>query len=97
MKDTQHKAASSRIKSWMYFLGGLIVLQILFIAFDNALWTPFKVKEGSLFADFSESKLFTEWFTPYKTQEHNLFTAIFAVTLLPAALIGAVKDFVSRK
>ncbi|QQP14948.1 hypothetical protein FJQ98_11910 [Lysinibacillus agricola] len=38
-----------------------------------------------------------EWFTPYNTPEFNLFTAFFAITLLPYALIGAIKDIFSRK
>lgn len=97
MKDTLHTSRPHRRKEWMYILAGLVVLQLLFIAFDHASWTPFKVKEGSWFEDLSQAKLFTEWFTPYKTASHNLFTAIFAATLLPAGLIGAVKDLSFRK
>ncbi len=36
-------------------------------------------------------------FTPYKIPIFNFFTAFFAVTLLPSALIGAIKDIFSRK
>jgi len=97
MKDTSHTSRSYRRKEWLFILAGLVVLQLLFIAFDHASWTPFKVKEGSLFEDLSQAKLFTEWFTPYRTASHNLFTAIIAVTLLPAGLIGAMKDLSTRK
>ncbi len=97
MKGSLHTSRPHRRKEWMFMLARLVVLQLLFIAFDHASWTPFKVKEGSLFDDLSQAKLFTEWFAPYKTASYNLFTAIFAITLLPAALIGALKDLSSRK
>jgi YfzA-like protein len=52
---------------------------------------------GALFQKISDWKFFKEWFTPYKTSQFNIFTAFFAITLLPPALIGAIKDFSSRK
>ncbi|AYB44309.1 YfzA family protein [Paenibacillus lautus] len=97
MKDSRKKDRPFLTKGWVLTLAGLLVLQLLFIIFDDSSWSPFQVKEGVIIERLSHAKLFKEWFTPYHTQELNLFTAIFAVTLLPAALIGAVKDLASRK
>ncbi|WP_232362101.1 YfzA family protein, partial [Bacillus thuringiensis] len=43
------------------------------------------------------SQFFTEWFTLYTIPQFNVFTAFFSITLLPYALVGAMKDITSRK
>ncbi|MEC2445195.1 YfzA family protein, partial [Bacillus cereus] len=43
------------------------------------------------------SQFFTEWFTHYTIPQFNVFTAFFAITLLPYALVGAMKDVTARK
>lgn len=53
--------------------------------------------KGELFERIANSKFFTETFAPYKTSQFNLYTAFFTITLLPYALIGAIKDLTSRK
>ncbi|MFS0873974.1 YfzA family protein [Paenibacillus xylanilyticus] len=97
MKNSQKKGFSFLSKGWVLTLGGFIILQLLFVVFDDSSWSPFQVREGVVLERFSNTRLFTEWFTPYHTKELNLFTAIFTITLLPAALVGAIKDFTSRK
>ncbi|MBN3527065.1 YfzA family protein [Paenibacillus apiarius] len=92
------KGRPIRIKGWMMTLGGLLLLQIFFIVCDMNSWSQYReFKPGTLIGEIVHSTLFTEWFTPYNIPEFNVFTAFFAVTLLPSALIGAIKDIFSRK
>ncbi|OPA73646.1 hypothetical protein BVG16_27990 [Paenibacillus selenitireducens] len=97
MTDILKKVRPIR-KDWMLTLGAFLVVQLLFIVLDNSSWSPFKeFSEGGLFDRLSDMKFFTEWFTPYKTKEFNLFTVLFAIIFLPAAIMSAIKDFFSRK
>ncbi|MCE5173488.1 YfzA family protein [Paenibacillus profundus] len=92
------KGRPSRIKGWMMTLGGLLVVQIFFIVCEMNSWSQFReFKPGTLMGEIVHSTLFTEWFTPYNIPEFNVFTAFFAVTLLPSALIDAIKDIFLRK
>lgn len=56
----------------------------------------FRDDEGTVLSRFSKAEFFTEQFVPYENPTFNLFTAVFPITLLPAAIIGAVKDLFSR-
>lgn len=97
MAGTLKKDRPSRVRDWMLTLGAFLVLQLIFIVCDISSWSPNFKEGGELFKRISDSKFFTEWFTPYKTSQFNIFTAFFAITLLPHALISAIKDSFSRK
>ena len=58
------------------------VSQCIFIFFELISWTPNFREGGTLFQKIYETKLFTEWFSPYSTPQLNLFTAVFAISLL---------------
>lgn len=100
MKVTPNKGRSNLKRSWMFPIGLFLVLQLFFIICDRFSWAP-NLQEGALFNriynSISHSKLFMEWFVPYKTTQFNIFTAIFSITLLPVALIRAVRSNYSRK
>ncbi|MNI12103.1 hypothetical protein D3C73_652710 [compost metagenome] len=100
MKDTQKNGRFILKREWIFPLGLFLVFQLFFIVCDIFSWAP-NLQEGAIFNriydPISSSKLFTEWFVPYKTTQFNIFTAIFSTTLLPVALINAVKDIYSRK
>ena len=96
MKDTHIKAQSNRKQKWLYPIIAFVVSQCMFILFELISWTPNFREAGTLFQKIYESKLFTEWFSPYSTPQLNLFTAVFAFALLPYAIIGAMKDVFSR-
>ena len=95
MKDTYKKGRANKKRSWTYPLIAFAILQSIFLFFEMISWT-LNFRDGALFEKIYESKLFTEWFSPYSTPQYNLFTAVFAVTLLPYAIIGAMKDVFSR-
>ncbi|MFD3274064.1 YfzA family protein [Paenibacillus dendritiformis] len=98
MIDTEKKGRPARIKGWMMTLGGLLLLQSFFVLCEMYSWSPYReFKPGTLMGKIVHSTLFTDWFTPYNKPEFNAFTAFFAVTLFPSALMGAVKDIFSRK
>lgn len=66
MIDTQKKGRPTRIKGWMMTLAGLLLMQLFFIVCDMYFWSPYReFKPGTLIGKIINSKLFTEWFTPY--------------------------------
>ncbi|ASL65690.1 hypothetical protein FORC47_2845 [Bacillus cereus] len=60
-------------------------------------WAPNFRPGGEFFNRILNSQFFTEWFTLYTIPQFNVFTAFFTITLLPYALVGAMKDIISRK
>ena len=96
MKGTHIKAQSNRKQKWLYPIIAFAVSQCIFIFFELISWTPNFREAGTLFQKIYESKLFTEWFSPYSTPQLNLFTAVFAFVLIPYAVIGVTKDVFSR-
>lgn len=98
MKDTPQKGRSILKREWFITIVVFLGLLLLFSVFDHFSWSPFNnIQEGGFVDRLSNSKLFTEWFAPFKFNEFNLFTAFFAMTLLPTAFICAIKDIKSRK
>lgn len=86
------KSRPIQIKGWLMPLGGFILGQLFLIVCDRFTWSPYKeIKAGSVMGRISNSKLFTEWFTPYDLPMSNVITAVLIVTLLLPALIGASK------
>lgn len=100
MKDTPQKDYSVLKRQWVFPLGLFLGFQLLFIVCEIFSWAPY-LQEGAIFNrifdQLSGSKLFTEWFVLYTTTQFNIFTAIFSITLLPLALIVALKDIYFRK
>ncbi|UYX55414.1 YfzA family protein [Bacillus thuringiensis] len=74
-----------------------MIVQFIFIICDVAEWAPNFRPGGEFFNRIVNSQFFTEWFAPYQIPQFNVFTAFFAITLLPNALIGAIKDLTLRK
>jgi hypothetical protein len=65
--------------------------------FESTGCAPNFKPSGKISNRILHSQFFTEWFTPYEIPHFNVFTALFAITLLPYALIGVMKDFTTRK
>ena len=96
MKGIHKKGRSNQRLYWLYPIIAFVILQCIFIFFELISWTP-SFRESTLFQKIYETKLFTEWFSPYSNPRLNLFTLVFAVSLLPYAMLGAVKQIASRK
>lgn len=98
MEDTARKSYSIQTHNWKSPLGTFLLLQLLFFLIDISSWAPrFRDFDGKIFGRLLESKHITEWVTLYDIPEFNLFTVFFAVTLLPYALINAIKAIFSRR
>lgn len=96
MSEIRKKGRTKQDRSWMISIGAYVGLQIIFLIIDNSSWSP-GFNKGAFFDRLTNSKFFTEWFTPYDIVQFNIFTMFFSITLLPAALIGAMKYFYVRK
>ncbi|HDR7913493.1 YfzA family protein [Bacillus pretiosus] len=97
MEHELNKAQPVWKRKWFRYLGAFIIVQLLFIMCESTGWAPNFKPSGEFLNRILHSQFFTEWFTPYEIPHFNLFTALFAITLLPYALIGAMKDFITRK
>ncbi|MGE6539206.1 YfzA family protein [Bacillus luti] len=84
-------------RAWFRYLGAFLIVQLLFIICEVTAWAPNFRPGGELFNRILNSQFFTEWFTLYTIPQFNVFTAFFAITLLPYALIGAIRDLTLRK
>ncbi|PEV21004.1 YfzA family protein [Bacillus cereus] len=79
------------------YLRAFFIVQLLFILCEITGWVPNFRPGGEFFNRILNSQFFTEWFTLYTIPQFNVFTAFFAITLLPYALVGAMKDVTARK
>ena len=82
-------------KRWIIIVGIFLLVQFTFILIDGTFLEPNINDSGNLISRIArwilDSKLFTEWITPYSYPFLNLFTTIHVI----AILIPAVKDFIS--
>ncbi|WP_166704682.1 YfzA family protein [Bacillus albus] len=97
MEHELNKAQPIWKRTWFRYLGAFIIVQLLFNICEITGWAPNFKPSGEFLNGVLQSEFFTEWFTPYEIPHFNLFTVLFAITLLPYALIGAMKDFTTRK
>ncbi|BCA31985.1 hypothetical protein BwiPL1_03670 [Bacillus wiedmannii] len=84
-------------RTWFRYLGAFFIVQLLLILCEITAWAPNFRPGGEFFNRILNSQFFTEWFTLYTIPQFNVFTAFFAITLLPYALVGAMKDVTARK
>ncbi|RKF52667.1 hypothetical protein BCY92_06490 [Bacillus wiedmannii] len=97
MRGTLKNAKPIWKRTWFRYLGAFLIVQLLFIICEVTAWAPNFKPGGEFFNRILNSQFFTEWFTIYTIPQFNVFTAFFAITLLPYALIGAIRDLTLRK
>lgn len=82
-------------KRWIIIIGIFLIVQLIFFLIDGTFLEPNINDSGNLLSRIARwilnSKLFTEWITPYSFPFFNLFTTIHVI----AILIPAVKDIIS--
>ncbi|MGH1285941.1 YfzA family protein [Bacillus toyonensis] len=76
------------------YLEAFLIVQFIFIICDVTEWKPNFRLGGEFFNRILYFKFFTEWFTPYKIPQFNVFTIFFAITSLRYALVGASKGVI---
>lgn len=83
-------------KRWIISLGIFFIVQIIFLAVDGTYLEPNINDSDILVARIGrwilDSKLFTEWITPYSFPFFNMFITIHVITLL----IQLLKDLFLR-
>ncbi|MBW8351174.1 YfzA family protein [Bacillus sp. IITD106] len=95
MSDTQKTHNMNLAKRWTITIGIFLIVQLIFIAVDGTFLEPNINDSDNLFARTGrwilDSKLFTEWITPYSFPFFNMFMTIHVIALL----IQAVQDVIS--
>lgn len=83
-------------KRWMITIGIFFIVQLIFFVVDGTFLEPNINDSGNLFARLGrwilESRIFTEWITPYTFPFFNMFMTVHVI----AILIQAVQDIISR-
>lgn len=95
MSDTEKSIHTDRAKRWLLTIGIFLIVQLIFMFVDGTSLEPNINDGGSLIARIGrwilESRLFTEWITPYSFPFFNMFMTIH----LAAILIQAVWEIKS--
>ena len=96
MRGTEKTLNSNISKRWIITIGIFLIVQVIFIAVDGTILEPNINDSDKLFARIArgilDSKLFTEWITPYSFPFFNMFTTIYVIALL----IQAIHDIISN-
>lgn len=82
-------------KRWTITIGIFLIVQLIFIAADGTFLEPNINDSGNLFARnarwIPNSKLFTEWISPYSFSYFNMLMTIHVIVIL----VKAVQDIIS--
>ncbi|MGE7090696.1 YfzA family protein [Lysinibacillus sp. NPDC048646] len=88
-------------KRWIITLGIFLIVQLIFIAIDGTFLEPNMNDSDKLFARMGrwilDSKLFTEWITPYSFPFFNMFMTIHVIAILIAAVLHIISSIFSKK
>ena len=101
MSGTEKTLHINRPKHWMITIGIFLTVQLIFIAVDGTFLEPNINDSGNLFARIGrwilDSKLFTEWITPYSYPFFNMCMTIHVIAILIQAVQGIVSSMFSKK
>ncbi|GIO27387.1 YfzA family protein [Ornithinibacillus bavariensis] len=82
-------------KRWMSIIAIFLIMQLIFFVVDGTSLEPNINDSDNLFAKIArgilDSKLFTEWISPYSFPFFNMFMTIHVI----AILIQAVHDIIA--
>ncbi|MGE7625396.1 YfzA family protein [Viridibacillus sp. NPDC096237] len=88
-------------KRWMITIGIFLIVQLIFIAVDGTALEPNMNDSGNLIArqlrGILDSKLFTEWITPYSFPFFNMFMTIHVIAILIPAVHDIISSMFSKK
>ncbi len=88
-------------KRWIITLGIFLIVQLIFIAIDGTFLEPNMNDSDILFARMGrwilDTKLFTEWITPYSFPFFNMFMTIHVIAILIAAVLHIISSIFSKK
>ncbi|MGY0694555.1 YfzA family protein [Virgibacillus sp. FSP13] len=88
-------------KRWMITIGIFLLVQLIFFNVDGTLLEPNINDSDNLFARIGrwilDSKLFTEWITPYSFPFFNLLLTIHVIVILIQAVQDIISNMFSKK
>ncbi|MEC1159245.1 YfzA family protein [Cytobacillus horneckiae] len=88
-------------KHWMITIGIFLIVQLIFIAVDGTSLEPNMNDSDKLFARLGrwilDSKLFSEWITPYSFPFFNMFMTIHVIAILIATGLYIIPSIFSKK
>lgn len=101
MTDTEKTHNINLAKRWIIALGIFLIVQLIFIAVDGTTLEPNMNDSNNLVARMGrwilDSRLFTEWITPYSFPFFNMFITIHVIAILIAALGNIISTIFSKK
>lgn len=101
MTGMENPKQTSRVKRWLITIGIFLIVQLIFIAVDGTSLEPNINDGGSLLARTGravlESRLFTEWITPYSFAFFNLFITVQVIAILIQAVMDMRATVISNK
>ena len=96
METKLNKAQPIWKRTWFRYLGAFIIVQLLFIICEVTAWAP-NFRPGGEFFNRVLNSQFSQNGSRHIKSLILIYLQLFAITLLPYALISAIKDFTTRK
>lgn len=101
MIGTEKADESNLLKRWIITIGIFLIVQLIFSAVDGTALEPNMNDSNNLVARMErwilDSRLFTEWITPYSFPFFNMFITIHVIAILIAALGNIISTIFSKK
>jgi len=101
MTDTEKTHNINLAKRWIIALGIFLIVHLIFIAVDGTSLQPNINDSDKLLTRIGrwvlDSKLFTEWITPYSFPFFNMFMTIHVIAILIAAVLDIISSKFSKK
>ncbi|WP_062049078.1 YfzA family protein [Bacillus sp. JCM 19034] len=96
MSRTEKAPQVIKVRQWVITIGLFVIVQLVFFVVDGTSLEPNINDSNNLFFRVArwllDSKLFTEWITPYSYPFFNMFTTLHVI----AILISALTDFIMK-
>ncbi|MEK3733369.1 MULTISPECIES: YfzA family protein [Paenibacillus] len=100
MSGTEQSVQASQVKKWLSIIAVFIVFQLIFFAVDGTFLEPRINDSNNWFAQLGrwilDSKLFTEWITPYSYPFFNMFMTVQVISILVVAVQDIKSAWISK-
>lgn len=101
MSGTEQPIHSHRAKRWLIIIVIFVVIQLILFAVDGTVLEPRINDSGNLIARLGrwilDSRLFTEWISPYSYPFFNMFMTVQVIAILILAVQDMRSILISKK
>ncbi|MEH6942985.1 YfzA family protein [Bacillus sp. JJ722] len=101
MTGTENTQNINLTKRWMIIIGIFLIVQMIFIAVDGTFLEPNINDSNNLIPRIVrwilDSKLFTEWITPYSFPFFNMVMTVHVIAILIQAVHDIISSMSSKK